>query len=113
MSFPHVSRRRVLAAAPTLMPTMPRVWQPSSRFCQQLALALAHESFERLGFGAADGLDRICHRVVGIVRIDRRTPDGAPERGEMLDRVRIVVPRRRVAAPLLVGNLLIVHVLGQ
>src|SRR5882724_13218194 len=88
-------------------------WNRSCRFRQQLAFPFAHEGLERLRLRAADLFDRTTHGVVGIVRIDRRAADRPPERGEMRDSMLIIAARGRVAAPFLVGDFLITHILAE
>jgi hypothetical protein len=60
-------------------------------------MALAHEGLERLRLRATDCFDRLRDRVAGIVRIDRGTSDGTPQRGEMLDGVRVEAARAEAA----------------
>src|SRR6266700_3497771 len=85
----------------------------SGGFRHQFALAFAEERLERLGSGATEFFDRIGHREAGPLRIEACGAERLPERGEMLERVRIVAARKRVAAPLVVRDLFVAHVLGQ
>src|SRR6266404_8079934 len=85
----------------------------SGRFRHQLALALAHERLEGLGLRAAELFDRIGHRETGPLRIEAGGAERLPERGQMFERVRIETSRKRLAAPLLVRNLLVAHVLAE
>src|SRR5260370_1483506 len=70
----------------------------------QCGLLLAHELLERLGLGAADLLDRVGHgKACGIRRETGRT-DRFPERGKMLDRMRVPAAGEGLLAPLGVGD---------
>src|SRR5450631_3914056 len=100
------SRNRSLHVSASIMPG-------SGCLRQQFALSLADERLERLGPGAAEFFDRVGHREACGLRVEAGGAERFPERGEMFDRVRIVAARERVAAPLVVRNFFIAHVLGQ
>src|SRR6266404_8240400 len=85
----------------------------SGRFRHQLALVLAHECLEGLGLRAAELLDRIGHRETSFLRIEPGGAERLPERGKMFERVRIETSRLRLAAPLLVRNFFVAHVLAE
>ena len=51
--------------------------------------------------------------LAGPRRIKAGGAERLPERGKMFDRVLAVASRQRIAAPLVVGDLLVAHVLGQ
>src|SRR5260370_31123956 len=85
----------------------------SGRFRHQLALALAHERLEGLGLRAAELFDRIGHRETGPLRIEAGGAERFPERGQMFERVRVEASRQRLAAPLLVRNFFVTHVLAE
>src|SRR5450631_424265 len=100
------SGNRALQASASIMPG-------SGCLRQQFALSLADKRLERLGPGAAEFFDRVGHREACGLRVEAGGAERFPERGEMFDRVRIVAARERVAAPLVVRNFFIAHVLGQ
>src|SRR6202140_4814080 len=85
----------------------------SGGFCQGFARPLTHELLERLRRGAADLFDRIGHREARPLGVEAGGAERLPERGQMCDRVGIVTAGDGVAAPLLVGGLLVAHVPGQ
>src|SRR5258708_8932514 len=85
----------------------------SCRLRQQSAFAFAHELRERLRFRPAKFFDRVGHSKTWPVRIETCAAERLPERGQMFERVLIVAARQRVAAPFIVGDLFVAHVLSQ
>src|SRR3954468_17820791 len=85
----------------------------SSGFRQRLAPNLADEGLECLRLGPTDFLYAVGHRKARPFRIEAGAAQRFPQRGKMTYRVLIIASRKRVAAPLLVADLFVAHVLAE